>query len=566
MATKRTIKSRAVAASETTQAMQLHEEVTALRNNEEYLVERLAELELAQEDREYLRLTLDADREFSREGLQKICRIARVYWLKNPLIQRAVNVKRLYVWGQGVSVRAQDVDINRVLQDFMNDHKNQQELTSHEARMMKETELEVDGNIFFVLFTNISTGKVRLRSIPLDEVLDIITDPQDRKMPWYYKRQWTDNGFNIQTGNPQPVMHTEYYPDWRYDPTTKPQSIGGYPVNWEQPVYHVKINTFSDWRFGVPEVYAALDWARAYKTFLENWSSIVAAYARFAWQLKTTGGASGIASAKAKLQTTVSAGSQNSYIETNPPPVTAATFIRASDQVTLEPVKTAGATTSSNDGRRLLLMVCAAAGLPETFMGDATAGSLATARSLDRPTELMMRDRQVLWMDVHDSIFNFVVLKAVESPSGALASKGQVIEAIDGGIIEKEIQWNSGEDGGVDDHIDIEFPPMVQLDMDKLVKSIVDAATLGNATGALAGTIDLQTVSRMLLVALGQDDVDEILGHIFPVDDAGNPIAREPALPQPVSTPPAPATESMMIEAVQDMRDALQKIMGRDEH
>jgi hypothetical protein len=46
------------------------------------------------------------------------------------------------------------------------------------------------------------------------------------------------------------------------------------------------------------------------------------------------------------------------------------------------------------------------------------------------------------------------------------------------------------------------------------VQAIVTSATLDGK--ALAGTMDLPTVSRMLLSALGEDDVDEILAALFP--------------------------------------------------
>jgi hypothetical protein len=37
-------------------------------------------------------------------------------------------------------------------------------------------------------------------------------------------------------------------------------------------------------------VYAALDWARAYKEFLEDWASIAKALSRFAWKSRTRQG------------------------------------------------------------------------------------------------------------------------------------------------------------------------------------------------------------------------------------------------------------------------------------
>ena len=96
-------------------------------DNNEILHERLAALELALEDANWMKLTMDGDREFSRTGLRQITELSRLMYLKNPLIQRSVSVQALYVWAQGMTVRAKDKEINQVIQDFWKDPKNQQD-------------------------------------------------------------------------------------------------------------------------------------------------------------------------------------------------------------------------------------------------------------------------------------------------------------------------------------------------------------------------------------------------------------------------------------------------------
>ena len=249
--------------SQTVQIQQLQGENLELQ-------ERLAALELALEADGWRLLTMQADQEFSREGLRIITQLSRIMYLKNPLIKRGVQVQRLYVWGQGWNVKATDPDIQFVIDGFLKDPKNQVELTSHQARMSKETEQTTDGNTFFVFFVNQATGRVRVRTIPFEEVIDIVCDPQDAKSPWYYRRSWSEQALDVGSGGIATTVKTAYYPDWRYTPTAKPASIGGYPVRWETPVYHVKTGGFSNWKFGCSEIYAAIDWSRAYKEFLED--------------------------------------------------------------------------------------------------------------------------------------------------------------------------------------------------------------------------------------------------------------------------------------------------------
>lgn len=110
----------------------------------ELLQERFAELELALEDTGWMRQSLAGSREFSRDGLTKLIRIARLSYLKNPLIHNGVEVQANYVWGQGVSITAKAAPVNDVIQAFLDDRKNAQEMTGHAARLNKERQLQVE--------------------------------------------------------------------------------------------------------------------------------------------------------------------------------------------------------------------------------------------------------------------------------------------------------------------------------------------------------------------------------------------------------------------------------------
>lgn len=520
------------------------------------LEERLAALEWALDDPQWRRLTTGAEQEFTRAGLRDITELCRVMMLKNPIVKRGVSVKRFYVWGQGWTIRAKDEQIQEAIDAFLYDQKNDDVIGSHEARMQLEVELETDGNLFFCFFVNTITGRIRVRRIDFDQIDDVIYNPDDAKEPWYYKRVWTEQRFDVSTGSIHTEQRTAYYPDWRYTPLSQPATIGSHPVHWDKPVYHVKIGGFSNWKFGLSEIYDSIDWAAAYKNFLEDWASIVRAYRRFAFQLTTPGGSRGIAAAKAKLGTALGNGTG---IDSNPPPITGSTFI-AGEGTSLQPVRTSGATVSAEDGRRILLMVAASSGLPETFYGDANIGSLATAKSLDRPTELMMEDRQQLWRDVFINILTFVQLWAVKAPQGVLRGIGRIVDEVEDGQHNETVEWGDAVDGAVA----VEFPPLLQHDIPQMVAATVQAATLG-AAGTLAGTVDLPTLSRMLLTLLGVPDADEIVERLFP--DGEVPEEDEPDLPEledeESELPQRPQAESLMIQAVQELRHAIRESSRR---
>jgi hypothetical protein len=507
---------------------ELAEAVVQREDSLDLLQERLAELEFALEDEGWVRLGLEGQREFSRSGLKRIAAMSRLMYLKNPLIQRGINVKTYYVWGQGVQIQARDDTVNTVLQRFLDDPGNRDELTGHQARMLKEIDLGVEGNVFLTLFPSIKTGHVRVRSIVPDEIADIWTNPEDTRERWYYVRRWTQRTINS-VGQYETKALAALYPDWRYRPRNRPASYGGLAINWESPVYHVRVGGLSGMRFGVPETYSSLDWARAYKDFLTDWATLVRSLSKFAWRMTTAG--RNVKAAKKKLATTLDLDN----LESNPPPTAGSAFV-GTDAVNIEPIPKTGATTSAEDGKQLRLMVASAMDIPDTILsGDPDQGNLATAKTLDRPTELAMSTRQTLWADVFRDLCLFVIRANVLATRGKLTGTVNVDED---GIETIELT-------GLDDDaltIDITFPEILEHDTDAAVTAIVNAATLGGHVNA--NVIDNTTLVRLLLTALGVDDVDEL------VDDIVDTLDNEP-------DDPANATEEAFAEALRDLRAAI---------
>lgn len=488
------------------------------------LAESYAALELALEDVGWRRLSLQATQEFSREGLRQMAELCRLMALKNPLISRACAVQRNYVFGQGVTATAADPQLNAVLQAWWTDPKNQAALTSHQELQQRDTDLMTDGNLFLALFTNPTTGRVRVRLLPTDEIGEIITDPDDARTPRYYLRSWTATTVDPTTGAPMVSQETAYYPDWRYTPRTRPATIGRVPVLWDAPVYHVAPRRVGRW--GVPEVYSAIDWARAYREFLEDWATFTRSLSRFAAKMTTPGGKKGVQAAKAKLASTLTTAGTGAT-ETNPPPVAGSTLIGA-EGYSYEPIRIGGANVSMDDGRRLLLMVAAGVGLPETFFGDASVGTLATAQSLDRPTELAMQNRQKLHGDLLLDITEYAIRKAATSPRGPLRGLVRKVERVydaDDGTVTETVLWRDG----VDPAITISFPPVVAIN----VQERMGALTAGREL--LPDSPEQRRLfAQLALEALGVAEIDSIL------EAMADALDREPAPPtDPTSDPGA---------------------------
>ena len=170
-------------------------------------------------------------------------------------------------------------------------------------------------------------------------------------------------------------------------------------------------------------------------------------------------------------------------------------------------------------------MVCAATGLPETFFGDASVGTLATARSLNRPTELAFSLRQRLWEIVFETILAYVIQCKAEV---GYESDNPYIKGDLTGVWEddawKEPAFIYADDAEnedpdlaaepIDVSINIDFPPLVEDDQKAQIDAIVSAATLdGNP---LAGTLDAKYTTERLLRVLGETSIEEIIEKLFP--------------------------------------------------
>ena len=495
--------------------------------------EAIAELELALEDRGWKREQARAATEFSRYGIQQIMLISRLYKIKNPLVRRAIEISALYVWGRGFEVTSDDPDTEEILRACFDGPANQPVL-SITALMAHEEATWTDGNIFFVACTDEKTGEVIWRTIDPTEIAEIVTDPDDGAIPILYHRMWSRQVFNAQTGVTEWQPGDEWYPAIQCadDPEFRAKySVVKNKKIQKDPVYHFKVGGLPKWHFGCPMAYPLIDWARAVRRFLENWATITDALAYFAWNVETVGGAPAIAALKQTFATTLA--NDGTQIETNPTPTSGGAWISGPGNK-ISPMKTAGATTGPEECRRLVLMMCAGAGWPETFFGDASTGSLATAQSLDRPTELKILAAQERWREVLQYLAQYSIDRSTKAP------KGKLYEA------------RKAKKPAKEPTIKVSFPAVLEHDMAQRIAAIVEATTLN---GFEPTGIDERTSIGLMLAELGVEDWQTVLEAMYPMDEYEDvvdrtellAVNRENALNAPPPPPPvqpgSPGTE-----------------------
>jgi hypothetical protein len=461
---------------------EIRRQLNAETANVDLIRESLAKLESSMNEDGWRELATRVRQELTRNGLDNMSELSRAMYIANPLIQRAVNVRAYYTWAQGITVKAADDNVQKTVIDPLHeDPLNRAQMFGHQAQLLTDVDQTVDGNTFTALFTNMR-GDVAVRTIPLQQIRQIICSEEDYAQVMFYRRAWTTEQLNEQTGTVEYRETVAYYPDINFQPLQRPPKINGIPVRWDSPIIHLRTGGLKHMSFGVPETYAALDWARAYKKFLEDWHSIVASLARFAWD-KTTKG-SKIQRAKDKLQRLVG---EEAVEEAADERQAAGAVHIGSESDTLKPIQKSGATTSAEDAKPSRMMVASAMDLPDTILsGDPQQGNLATAKTLDRPTELAIVSRQEMWKDYRKSIYDYAIRARMTRGFGALRISADV-----------------------DTTVDVSFPEILEHDVGETVKAIVSAATLDGKT--TAHTVPNEALSRKLMEELGYENVDELI-------------------------------------------------------
>ena len=486
----------------------------------------------------------------------------------NPLFRRAVDLRSQYVWGRGVTLMSPQEQVNNVIREFLD--RNADEL-GHQGRTEKDKTLSLEGNLFLLCHTD-EMGAVTIRQVPLTEITESRRDPDDYRTVWFWKRTYTeytrDGTGTYGTG----TEVSTYHPALGYDPEAKPVTINDLEVKWDQPVLHAPLPRIGKEVFAMPPFLTALPWATAYSHFLSNIATIAASLARFAWRAtaKTPAGAKRL---HELLDTGTGEVTGVGGAKLEP---TAARFV-STEGTKLEPIKTAGVATSADEGRRFALMVASGTDVPEhMLMGDPSTGNLATTKSMERPFELSILDRQMWWADVLETLLTYAVISRVravgynpltgdveEDEFGRTRIMVDVTRANDATTRSEEPDDTEPAPVREEAEIVVEFPSVLEHDMVSEVAAIIDMATLRGQKPA--GIVDRATLRRLLLSALNTPDVDDLIANM---DPAELEAVDEPENPSPfmLAAPPLPGDgreeeQQQTEEALNNVAKALREVV-----
>lgn len=223
----------------------------------------------------------DETKGFNLKAIQENADRLQPFATVNPTIKKGLNARIGYIWSRGVSFENEP-------KRMVNNVRNKQTVFSKTAQWRMEMQLATAGNLWAL--RNKRTDEISF--IPVDEIGGFVTEPRDRSRVLYWMHSYTDVSKNFRTGIEEAKTIEVFYP--AYDNTTsRVNQIDGIPVDRNFEVVHVAANRQEGWTLGVPDLLAAMFWAKGHKELFEAGISYVKAQGRFASKVvsKTTSGA-----------------------------------------------------------------------------------------------------------------------------------------------------------------------------------------------------------------------------------------------------------------------------------
>lgn len=435
-------------------------------------------------------------RDYGAAELRAIRQQCRELWRIDTTAAQAVSLLTSGVYARGFDTpRAATDDVQAIVDAWFEAAENQRQLTGRQGVHALNLAMAVDGEAFYRLHYSDADPQVLLTTLPVDEIVDVIPHPDNAQQAMLYRRVYRERTYNYrehrwEDGDEQ----TEYFADWNMAPWIDADGSAaaipqGIPLVQGVYVYHVADNTLG--RRGVPELYRALDWHRAYCNAVSDLLTYSKAAAMFAWTRKIGSAVErGVARAAAQL-------------EGREAPPTGSVHMGTEHDM-LEPinVQTGAISNIQQAARQSYLAAIRAYGFGEHWYGDASTGNLATATAMELPAIWRIQDRQELVEQTTRDILRFTLTHA------------QFIRRLS---------------QGADLSLRIQMP-----DAQPMTSQYIGMLLMGIVQGYQVGLLDAQEAAAQIYRLIGVDDPETVLARQFSGVEAGA-RAEQPAVSSEVA-------------------------------
>lgn len=426
-----------------------------------------------------LGLSVESEWQIDHSIVQAYVRKARLASLLSPVIRCVIGVEQYYTFGQGVSITARDERVQEVINDYLRLKVNRKAVTGFKARMKNAGALKRDGAVYLRFFTDRRLGMVQARTVEPLEVIDLVTNPEDREDVWFVVCQ--------------KLKGVVAYPATTFAPDSRlkldafrllNKNYANISVAWDTPVLVRTVNEVGRW--GLPEILASLTWAKVYEQFLENRATLYAAFAALALLVKEK------SDRVAKVKRALAA-----KADTKNPAAVGSTAVTSTDG-SIEPINTRAATTPPSEGIQFLEMVAMDQNVPIHLFGkDQPSAGIGSDKRQNSLFFLMIGARRREWQDAIRDEIEYVLMESVRY--GKLRGAGTIVRVGS----EEFVEWS------IDGVVDIEFPPLQEADVKEMIDGVISLVTLDGKTPS--GIVTPRDFLRMIEPYVKLDNFAEIV-------------------------------------------------------
>ena len=410
---------------------------------------------------------------------------SRTLYLNDVITQNIIDLWTDYSSGTSATIVPRDESAIEVWNEFWDAGRNAYVLGDREISTLS-TDILTDGELFFLFFVSRADGEATVRTIPTEQIKEIVCDPEDNKVPVYYKREFVPD-----PGSAVPA--TIYYRDWRAsdkevervklpEGAIKVEFVKGDGISGtDVVVLHAAFRKRNG--RGWPLMTAGAPWSRAYRNFLQDRAAVSRAVSTYVDKLTVKGGSRAVDFVRSTLESSLTNTTGSGY-ETNPVPAAGASWIQneAVDRQRM-PLAT-GAADAEKDGHPLLAQAGLAGRIFPHYLGRGEAFRLATATALEEPTRRAFNRYQTFWASIWRDM-----VKLVLTMKGKYG--GMTFETYDA---------------------DVNTDSIVQVDLDKIA-SLIESLTGMVDSFVLSGKVANKVGEQLLRVALqtlGIGNVEEL--------------------------------------------------------
>ena len=392
----------------------------------------------------------------------------------DPSVAQFINILNSATFGSGVDTPVSDDErIQALIDEIWNNPDNQRVVFSPLSMRNMNTQLVVNGELFFVLVRSGNT--LRISFLDPNEITAVVISDQDSTKPVLYERTYNETTYDFDRSAYTTIQNKkQYYADFmanESDPTIRRAiKAGNFVPNYK--IFHVKVNTLG--MRGIPEISRCYDWARAHARSIGDQLTVSKSLAKFSWIQKI---ATKSSAAIAAMGNKIAAAS----------PTAGATVVQnQASELTPVNIPTGSVQNLDTAIRNSHIESIRSLGFGEHYYADNSSGNLATASAMELPAIWKIQERQLIWE---------TIIKA---------------------ILEYAVKLNNMQAG----HLDIEFPPAKILstqEASQMVTSIIAASQ--------AGLIDEDEASIRIYKLIGSNNINKLMED------------KENGSPEPVSAP-----------------------------